>query len=57
MCKTDYEHELGRAAGGVVVYSSVEDLKQHKSCWEDCGIVEVLVELNLQITKEKDDDE
>jgi len=56
MCKTDYEHELGSAVGGVIVYSSIEDLKEHKKCWQDCGIVEVLVELNLQVTKEKEDE-
>lgn len=41
LCKTDYEYELENAAGGVKIYSSVEDLKKNKNCWEDCGIVKV----------------
>lgn len=41
MCRTDYEYELENAAGGVEIYSSVDDLKKHKKCWEDCGIVEI----------------
>jgi|688.fasta_scaffold00614_56 hypothetical protein len=41
MCKTEYECELGIASGGCRVFSSIEDIKNHKSCWKDCGIVEV----------------
>jgi hypothetical protein len=41
MCKTDYECELGIASGGCKIFASVGDLKNNKSCWEDCGIVEV----------------
>lgn len=54
MCKTDYEYELENAAGGVEIYSSVEDLKKHKKCWEDCGIVEV--ELAAKNDKTSDSD-
>lgn len=43
MCMIDFDHELGAAAGGVKVYSSVEDLKQSHKAWESCGIVEVQV--------------
>lgn len=43
MCKVDWECELGAAMGGNHVYPSVEDLKRHRSCVEQCGIVEVRV--------------
>lgn len=45
MCRTDYEHELGAAKGGNVVFPSVEDLKRHSGCAAECGIVAVRVEL------------
>lgn len=44
MCMIDFDNELGRAAGGNPVYSSVEDLKENHDCWESCGIVKVRVE-------------
>ncbi len=44
MCKTDFEFELGYAAGGNCVYSSVEDLKECRPCVESCGIVAVKIE-------------
>jgi len=44
MCRTDYDHELGAAMGGNVVYPSVEDLKLHRGCITECGIVAVRVE-------------
>lgn len=44
MCMIDFEDELGIAAGGNIVYPSIEDLKANHDCWESCGIVEVRVE-------------
>ncbi|AAW59789.1 hypothetical protein GOX2725 (plasmid) [Gluconobacter oxydans 621H] len=41
MCKTDYDHELGEATGGVRVYASLADLKAAQPCVETCGIVQV----------------
>lgn len=43
MCRTDFECELGAAAGGNCVFPSVEDLKESRQCHKACGIVEVLV--------------
>lgn len=54
MCGTDYEYELENASGGVKIYSSVEDLKKHKTCWEDCGIIEI--ELVVKNDKTSDSD-
>lgn len=48
MCSTDYDYELENASGGVKIYSSVRDLKNHKTCWEDCGIVEVEITLKKE---------
>jgi len=48
MCMTDFDHELGDAAGGNRVYPSVEDLQANKICCTDkhtCGIVEVEVKV------------
>lgn len=52
MCGTDFQHELGIASDGNKIYPSVENLKQHKKCWEECGIVEVKVTLNKVIVEE-----
>ena len=45
MCKTDWDYELGNAEDGNHVYPSIEALKKHHTCWEECGIVEVEVRL------------
>lgn len=41
MCMVDYEVELGSAAGGASVYSSLEDLVENRPCVFDCGVMEV----------------
>ncbi len=46
MCGVDWQHELGEAMGGNVVYPSVDDLKKHRKCVKNCGIVEVKVQLS-----------
>ena len=53
MCKTDFEYELGYAAGGNSVYSSVEDLKRCRPCVEHCGIVAVKVEYAYTVEEGK----
>ena len=45
MCGVDWQHELGEAMGGNVLYPSVDDLKQCMKCWESCGIVKVSVSI------------
>lgn len=52
MCKTDYDHELGEAMGGVRIYPSVRDLKANRSCVETCGIVEVEVKFSRLVQKD-----
>lgn len=44
MCPTDYDFEIGEAPdleGKFPIYSSVEELKARRSCWDECGIIEV----------------
>lgn len=41
MCRTDFLHEVGEAAGGSVIFADMDDLKAGKPCWEECGVVEV----------------
>lgn len=49
MCRTTFDHEVGEAAGGVVIYSDLDELKRCEPCWEQCGVVEVeLRELKRQ---------
>lgn len=45
MDMVDWQHELGEAPGGARVYASIDDLKEHNTCWNGCGIVEVTVSL------------
>lgn len=51
MDKTDFDHELGNALGGNEIYRSIEDLKRHKRCATECGIVKVEVTL-LEVVQE-----
>lgn len=45
MCRTEYDYELGYADGGSLIYNSIDDLKKCRSCLDECGIVEVQIEL------------
>ena len=45
MCKTDFDYELGHAAGGNRIFATVEDLKEWFPCVDECGIVKVEVSL------------
>lgn len=52
MCETDYRYELGEAPdleGKAPLYSSVEELKRLRTCWDECGIVEVEVKMTKQV--------
>ena len=51
VCSTDFDHELGNAAGGTKLFASIEDLKENSPCVlcakheYPCGIYEVEVRL------------
>ncbi len=53
MCGVDWDHELGEALGGNVVYPSESDLIANKHCTDECGIVEVEIRLKRRV-KESD---
>lgn len=55
MCKTDFDWELGNAAGGNRVFASVDDLRENKRCVDGCGIVEVAVTL-VRVVQEGSDE-
>ena len=43
MCATDWQHEIGDAPEGNVIYPSIDELKKRRACVIQCGIVEVEV--------------
>lgn len=43
MCNVDADYHLGEDSGGTALYPSVDDLKRHRACWSQCGVVEVEV--------------
>ena len=53
MDKIDFECEIGLASGGNTIYPSIEDLKEHKKCVSECGIVKVEVKLIEVIEESK----
>lgn len=46
MCMIDWQHELGEAADGTLMYPSLKALQKYHDCWEECGVVEVTVSFN-----------
>lgn len=51
-CGIDWQCEIGEAPdleGKMPLYSSIEELKKARPCWEECGIVELEIKLNSWI--------
>ena len=46
VCGVDWQWEIGEC-NDVKLYSSPEALKKDRTCWEECGIVE----LEIKVTK------
>lgn len=45
-CGVDWQHEICEASdleGKMPLYSSVEELKAKRTCWKECGIVELSI--------------
>jgi hypothetical protein len=57
MCRTDWECEMGLASEGNSVFPSVDSLKQHRRCVDDCGIVEVAVSFRKLIEAGSDNED
>lgn len=54
-CQTDWRYEMGEAPdleGSMPLYSSVEELKKQRTCWDECGIVEVEITLKKVVLEE-----
>lgn len=45
MCRIAWECELGAAFQGSKIFPSIDSLKNHHKCTDDCGIVKVRVQL------------
>lgn len=41
-CGVDYQHEPHE---DIEWFSTVETLKEKKSCWEECGIIEITLDI------------
>lgn len=41
MCDVDFHHELGESSSSMV-YASLEDLKENRTCIDECGVAEVV---------------
>jgi hypothetical protein len=52
VCGVDWQHEIGEAPD-VIVYPSIESLKKHRTCWKECGIIELEVKKVRTVTKGK----
>lgn len=52
MCAVDWAHEMGEVPS-TELYGSVESLREHKSCVDECGIVMVEVAFNGWVQKGK----
>lgn len=52
MCGVDFQHHLRDDGYGTKSYPSVEELKAHRPCWPQCGIVAVRVELSRWVERQ-----
>lgn len=55
MCATDFDFELGVNMTGPdtypKIYPSLEEIKRHRKCVEECGIVKVKIEFMETVEK------
>lgn len=52
ICGVDWDHEIGECI--VEVYPSVKSLKKNRTCWNQCGIVELEITLKRTVKKQMD---
>jgi hypothetical protein len=48
-CGVDWQQEIGEAPdleGKIPLYSSIQELMNKRSCWTECGIVEIQLSMN-----------
>lgn len=53
MDMVDFECELGLASGGNTVYATEAECRKNKKCIDECGLVEVKVEVTRIIQEGK----
>ena len=41
VCGVDWQHEIGEGPNDIKLYSSLKVLKKERTCWKECGIVEL----------------
>lgn len=49
-CGIDWNNEVGQTCAEF--FPTVKDLKKNRSCWSECGIVEIELVLNKWIKKQ-----
>lgn len=45
VCGVDFQHEIGEGPNDIKLYSSLEVLKKQRTCWRECGIVELDIKI------------
>ena len=53
MCQIAFNWELGEDSHGTEIYPTIEDLRKHHKCADECGIVKVTVKLESVIIEGK----
>lgn len=51
LCGVDFQHEMDE--GLADFYDSVEELKEKKKCWKQCGIVEIFLDESAEMISYK----
>lgn len=52
ICGIDWQCEIPFGANDVQLYSSVKALKKARTCWRECGIVELKIQLSKWVVKQ-----
>ena len=43
-CTTDARYHIPEDNGGIQIYFSLDSAKRHCSCWEECGVTELILD-------------
>jgi len=52
MCLITWRHEVG--ATRTMLFDTLEELKEHHSCWKECGVVELTVDAEEIIPEDRE---
>lgn len=42
--------DISMGANDVVIFSSIEALKKKRTCWKECGIIEIEIKGKVKVT-------